>query len=681
MKTLIGKTLGRYEIIDLLGEGGMGTVFRARDVTLRRDVAIKVMHPQYIRQQDFRQRFLQEAQTAARLDHASIVPVYDFGQQEDLLYIVMKFVPGDNLQQLLKDMRTQKQWIPLDETLQVVIQVCQALDYAHRHGVLHRDIKPANIMLEPEPCEGLPFRPVLTDLGLAKLAEGGLETQTGTSMGTPAYMSPEQAMGNEIDSRSDVYSLGILLYELAVGRLPFQIRTITEAIRCHTQEPPPPPRSLRPELPEFLETIILKALEKDPANRYVDAAGLAHDLKEIAPSLTDVVGPTVMEESVSLMTQYQQSLLVQRRASLFREFPVSTEALGQDCIQIIDPDKTSRTIQIEKRVITVGRDPENDIVLKDDKVSREHARIELKEGQYWITDLNSTNGTLIGHARLLANVPEGYSPGATLRMGDTFLMINLAQEQAEPPPSQDKEVASPADETERIGLHLENAQLAVEPGRSVNTTLSLHNQGKLVDTFHINAHGLPDGWVKSVEPVYLMNGERRDVTLTIYVPRQPQSRAGRYPFTIKVTSQDDPNQSKEIKATLTVAAYSEYKSSLYPQKVRAGESARVTVENLGNCQQAYNLTWQDRGDELAFSPPRSQLRVVEGQSAATEFRAEPRKKRWIGGEKSHTITAQISTTAGNGQSLSGEVISRGLIPAPIGDRFIAKNAPRDDTRV
>ena len=256
MDQLIGQTLSRYKIISLLGEGGMGAVYKARDLTLQRDVAFKIMHPQFARQPNFQERFLQEARTAARFDHPSIVKVYDFGQQQGMLFIVMEFIPGNNLGKLLRDLRSRNQWIVLPEAIQLVSQISMALDYIHQQGITHRDIKPDNIMLKPEPSNGLPYRPVLTDLGLAKLAEGGVFTQDGTSMGTPAYMSPEQAMGTKTDRRSDVYSLGILLFELVVGRLPFQAKTLTEAIHLHTQETPPTPQSIRADVPDEIQKIL-----------------------------------------------------------------------------------------------------------------------------------------------------------------------------------------------------------------------------------------------------------------------------------------------------------------------------------------------------------------------------------------------------------------------------------------
>jgi eukaryotic-like serine/threonine-protein kinase len=661
MKKLIGTSLGRYEILDLLGEGGMGVVFKARDTTLRRDLAIKVMHTQFTRQQDFRDRFLQEAQAAARLDHPCIVPVYDFGQQEDLLYIVMKFVPGDNLEALLRAMRSQKQWIRLNEAIQLVIQVCQALDYAHRRGVLHRDIKPANIMIELEPREGLPYRPILTDLGLAKLAEGGLETQTGTSMGTPAYMSPEQARGLDIDNRSDVYSLGILLYELAVGQLPFQVRTITEAIRCHTQEPPPIPHTLLPELPDSLEAIILKALEKDPARRYADAASLAEALKGMSADLLDVPDRTILGESISLTTQYQQRVL-QRRASLTAVFPV-TDMPGQDRIQIIHPDDTTETVMIGRRPMTVGRSPDNDIVLKGDMVSREHARIMFSQGRYRVLDLKSANGTYLDKARLLEGVPEEWLPAIPLRIGNFYLRLVPGTEGRQPLPAQ-AEPGQPAasDTADRIGLRMENAQLTVEPGGSVGSMLTLHNRGKVLDTFHVHILGLPEGWGKEVTPVHLNDGQQKEVAITIQVPRVPQSHAGEYPLAIKVSSQADTRQEKEVRATLTVGAYGVYKSTLHPEKIKAGAKGRVTVENLGNDTEEFELVWQDRGAELVFSPEEKALSVAAGQKASVDFQARPRNRRWLGGAHSHLFAATVTSARQEKQMLSGEVVSKALLP-------------------
>ena len=191
MEELIGKAMNRYELTSLLGEGGMGAVFKARDLSLQRDVAVKVMHPRFAQQPKFRERFQQEARAAARLDHPGIVKVLDFDQTDGHIYLVMELVPGESLRHVLDNLGATDQsspaphWMPVAEAIQLVRQVCLAADYAHSQGVFHGDIKPNNIILKPESADGLPYRPVLTDFGLASLAEEQLVGLQGLSIGTP----------------------------------------------------------------------------------------------------------------------------------------------------------------------------------------------------------------------------------------------------------------------------------------------------------------------------------------------------------------------------------------------------------------------------------------------------------------------------------------------------------------
>ncbi|HEY3477091.1 MAG TPA: protein kinase, partial [Anaerolineales bacterium] len=643
MTELIGKTLGNYRMDRLLGEGGMGSVYQAYDLALQREVAIKLIHPHLARREDFRERFIQEARMMARLDHPGIVRVYVLGREGDLLFLPMEFIKGGNLRQLLDRLIQEKKWLPLNEALLLVKQLCQVVDYAHRHGVLHRDIKPANLMLKPEPTDGLPFRVILTDLGLAKLLEGLGITQEGTSLGTPAYMSPEQASGRPTDPRSDVYSLGILLYELAVGRLPFAIRSITEATRYHTEVPPPAPRTIRPELPEALERVILKALEKEPDKRYASAAGLAEVLSGSLSFATEIID-RANQDSASLVTEYQASMVAApgpaaaslmtflgsepvgpRGSSVFGDQSIAPSS--QTRIQIVHKEHTAKTLTLPSGTITIGRGKDNHIVLDDDRVSRRHAQITWDGLEYHVMDLNSSNGTYLENAKLLAGMSEIFRPGQNLRIGDTWLRLI-------PPATQTSGASQPRSmaggspgfahsSAGLVGVSVEPKQLTVEAGGSATITLSLLNQSPNVDHFSISLTGIPADWVTSLPAgVQLMPKEQKEAAFDLHVPRSPQSQAGPHPIKIKVTSQRDPSESVEVKLVLTVAGYSQFSSELEPQKIRSGQTARLIVSNQGNLQEVFSIQFKDAANELAFQPPQIQMRVPAGETAAAEFQVQ-----------------------------------------------------------
>jgi len=672
MDNLVGQSLNRYQILSLLGEGGMGAVYKAHDVTLQRDVAIKVMHTHIARRSNFQERFLQEARTAARLDHPGIVQVHDFGQDRSLLYIVMEFIAGDNLEMMLRQMRAQGNWIYLHEAVGLIRQISLALDYAHRQGILHRDIKPANIMLEPEPAEELPYRPVITDLGLAKLAEGGMTTQDGTSMGTPAYMSPEQSMGQTTDARSDVYSLGVLLFELTTGRLPFPAKTLAEARLYHAETPVPHPRSIRPDLPAEVEQAILKAMQKDPGMRFDNAAQLAEGLKQISEQASQIESPPAsLHGTISLFTQYQNSFFEARGPSILDDFESPSE-VSQDRIQVLAKDKTTQSVLTKKPAMTIGRGSNNDLVLDDQKSSRLHVRIDYDGINYRISDLNSTNGTFLGNDRLLPGVPEVWTPDKTLRIGDTWMRLLIAggdmTSSALADPLVGMKLSKLGSATRNINqdsvsIYLESSTISVEPGQKAILSAVLINQSPIIDHFKISVTGIPATWIYvPPKPLRVMPGNQLETTITIQPPRNAHSRAGSYPITISATNQNEPSRIVESKATVTITPYSQSSSNLYPATIRAGQVGRLAVRNLGNSEQVYFLQWIDPNNELIFAPPRTQLNIQENQEVVAEFRVETRQNRWFGGEKNHSFTAQVSTSRDAPQVHSGEVISRGMLP-------------------
>jgi serine/threonine protein kinase len=273
---LVGYTLeGKYRLDTLLGTGGMGEVYRATRLHIGDEVAIKILHPQHRVDRQAGERFRREAQIAARLKHPNVVSIYDFGLSVDgLMYLVMELVDGYSLRQIIK----RQGPLTIAAAAEVTAQVCSALDEAHRHNIVHRDIKPDNIIFNSTE-DGLRIK--VLDFGIAKLRDLAVSnlTQAGGVMGTPQYMSPEQCMGEELDGRSDVYSMGILLYEVLCGSVPFKSPTPSAVVVQHVTQKPAPLRSVNVSIPAAVEAVVLHALEKKREARPQTAKALAQEMR------------------------------------------------------------------------------------------------------------------------------------------------------------------------------------------------------------------------------------------------------------------------------------------------------------------------------------------------------------------------------------------------------------------
>ncbi|MEN9935255.1 MAG: hypothetical protein RLZZ387_1834 [Chloroflexota bacterium] len=266
--TLVNTQLGPYLLEQVIGRGGAATVYRARQTSLGRDVAVKVLRRDADPQ--FAARFAREARAIAALQHPNILPVYDFGEHGDLQYLVMRYVEGGRT---LRDALAAGPLDPAD-ALRLMVRLLDALGESHARGVVHRDIKPGNVLLPA------PDWPLLADFGIARLGTDTRQlTIAGQAIGTPDYMSPEQATGRPVDARSDIYSAGVMLYEMLAGQVPFRGESAIAVVAQHVNQPPPPPRLLNPDLPPAIEAPLLRALAKDPAERFQTAAEMAAALQ------------------------------------------------------------------------------------------------------------------------------------------------------------------------------------------------------------------------------------------------------------------------------------------------------------------------------------------------------------------------------------------------------------------
>jgi serine/threonine protein kinase len=267
---MIGQTLGgRYELLARVGGGGMALVYKARDNLLNRFVAVKVLRPQFMHDEDFVKRFRREAQAAASLSHPNIVSIYDVGQEEDTHYIVMEYVDGPNLNEIIRERAP----LQADEAVRIAGQIADALDHAHHNQIIHRDIKPHNILM------GSNGRVKVTDFGIARAITSSTITQTGSVVGSVHYFSPEHAKGVSTGEKSDLYSLGIVLYQMLTARLPFLGESPISVALKHLQEPFEKPRKVNPHIPQSVENVIVRAMRKNPQERYQSAREMLADLE------------------------------------------------------------------------------------------------------------------------------------------------------------------------------------------------------------------------------------------------------------------------------------------------------------------------------------------------------------------------------------------------------------------
>lgn len=436
---LVGTVLGQYRIERVIGKGGMATVYQSTQVAVNRTVAIKVLPSTFMHDETFMTRFRQEAEVAAQLEHIHILPVYDFGEHDGIPYIVMRYLDGGTLRE-----RTQQGPIDAFATLHIIRQVAQALDYAHSRNVIHRDLKPSNIMLDSND------NAFLTDFGTAKLRDRSAQLTGSGIVGTPAYMAPEQSMPGPLSPSVDIYALGVTLFEMITGNVPYSADTPIVQILMHIQHPVPSLHEYNPSIPDIVDEVVKTAMAKKPEERYTTATELGEALAQairVSGGWT-LEGEEPMDQSqreaimpldtgrgtphpgsvgrgqdpqsataeVSQNEDAAQPIVSQVESARAAEADgLSSDAptpapTGRDTPVLQTQD--GRVYELASSNTLIGRSDERrgifvDIELSDLDVkkrsSRSHARILERDGAYIVWDLHSMNGTFVNGQRL----PEG----------------------------------------------------------------------------------------------------------------------------------------------------------------------------------------------------------------------------------------------------------------------------------
>jgi serine/threonine protein kinase len=678
MTLRVRQQIDKYRIEALLGQGGMGTVYKAYDIALQRVVALKMIRPDLAQRPEFQQRFMQEAQSAAGLKHPSIVTIHNIDDSQGILFIDMAFIDGPSLSQYLQRVQEHNSNLDLKQALLLLAQMADALSYAHRQGVIHRDVKPANVLLEPLKEVGqdnnLAARAIVTDFGLAKLQWDGVQTTEGTFMGTLPYMSPEQCSDRELDGRSDIYSTGIMLFQLTTGQLPFDIKTPAEAVFKHLNEEPPDPGNVRPGVPDAVTAIIKKAIAKDPSNRYQTGEALAEALREAAVGLTEaeITGWASAQSVVSLATQLMPFEKVPLPSRLGREL---TAMPGLPRLLVARSGESAKSILLEKGSLTIGTSKDCDIVLNAHGVSRYHVRIiQTTNGGWSVMDLGSTNGTYLESSLLLPGVVQIWESGQTLHVGPYFLNWYAAEGKAigELFPRSSESFSGMAstpggtavyNKSGDVRIIIEPTHVEIAPGGRVDIQVDLFNEGREVNHFRLEIEGLPERWVTyPKQDTRLMPGRNSSLPLSIHPPLESSSTAGKYDFTIIVHSTSKSEENATISSSVDVKAFERYSLEMKPLHFQNRERGKLFVHNKGNAEMRYKIAGSDPAEAVEFQFTPGRLTLAPEEDGVVEISLAAQRRPFLGRTKTLPFKALVNPDIGERQSLDGMLDARPVIP-------------------
>lgn len=679
----VGKIISYFRIDRFIGENPLMALYKAYDSRSNEEIALRILHPEQARDATIKQRFLEEGRILSRVEHPNVLRVHSFYDVDSEVFMAAELISGGSLRQLIKRYQDESRFIEIDVTLKIILQIASGLHYAHQQGLIYRDLQPEGVVLRTNHSIGpiKEYQPVLTDFTLVRYATSGeIFEDDRVDERHFAYMSPEQVSNSRTDIRSDIYELGIILYELLSSSPPFQPNSIADAVHMHTREPVPDITQVRPEVPLELQDLIKRALEKSPDDRYQTAGAMGRALQRIIDMESDAEADL---EGALYKTAHMEEMLPEIMP-LRTEPPRTAEDLEHDRLIFYSDIHPTMIEPMERDLYTVGRDESQDIHLSGEYISRRHARIERgADGHYRIMDIGSGNGSWLGTYRLLNNVAEIWEPDETVRIGDYWVRIDRAIDYQRAtgmraympgamPDEYSTDMGDGGDdvqiirrelEPEKILVKAENTRIEVEPGARAVLPLEVVNQDDVVDHFVIEVKGLPTEWFTiPSESLYLLPLSRETASVEFHPPLGVAASAGAHAFEVHVKSRARKISAVHIQGALLIDSIYNFKTELYPERLRGRGRAEVFISNTGNIATTYSIQARDSEQAVRFQLEGQQYRLLPGEELLVGMQVKGRKRIWFGTQQMFpfmvTVTPNPTSEISPPQTQNGELIVR-----------------------
>jgi serine/threonine protein kinase len=645
MSDLIGRKFGDFKIQRLLGKGNVGMVYEAVRLSNGEPAAVKTLHPEVLADEGARDRFKNEIGRAASLIHPGVTPIYEWGEENGAFFVAMELLQdGSAFPTESVESARQGAW---DNRLELVRQVADILDAAHQRRVLHLDLHPGNILWSRS-ARG-PFQIKLADFGLLRAVHEGISNQ-GELRGHPGYLAPEQWHGGEVDERTDLYALGVLLYQVLTGTPPFPPSAPATAMYHHLYVDVPPPRHNRPELPQKLEAIVLRCLAKKPRDRTTTMEEVSETLQTAMSEPREQPSAAAFVRAIGGGTRDSSTDAPTLRPAQPPESvgppPEQSGPHGVPRFEVAD----ERGVVVSRGHLrssgaTIGSAADNVIVLESRDVSPHHARIDWDGVRITITDLGSRTNTFLNEERLLPQIPQEWTRGQQVRIGPHWIRVQM--------PQLDDERAPVID----VAVEHSKRNLTLTPGKPEECRVTVANHKTIVDHLTLSVAGIDAEWVRGTGVEVALNPyDKKEVVLTILVPRAASSTAGKREVIIRAESVADPEAPAEVKVQWTIAPFDSATLAVSPSKVSTRRRGRysVSLQNEGNRPATYSLAAADEDRELAFEfeseggapQSRPKISVGPGGRATLRLSAEAAKRRWVGSAVRRTFQIQATQHGG-----------------------------------